>query len=248
MKKYILIIALFLILTACSNAVKENSENDKLDNEPRTGSNSVISFTSLDEWWTYEFDSSSRGVDSDSINTNIQERRFLLPVLPDEYGKNIIVREESGGILFQYHDESAPRIRELIELYSDLFMYVSISHREKDSEWTLDDVVQTRHETFNKSTRSSTIKDEIRFEYLFWSGLNIYDEPSSFSHIMALYEDEYFIFIRLPFGDEESILTFIDELSFETYTIRDATQIAEVAAEARGEASRREAAEARRAE
>ncbi|MCL2019874.1 MAG: hypothetical protein FWG70_08975 [Oscillospiraceae bacterium] len=251
MRKYLcfaLIMVTIPFLTSCSEDYVVNPESAEMRNRESADITSAveistptqpeirITFDSLEEWWEYEFDSPTRNLDSEGFGVTSQHKKFILPLLPEEYGEYTMVSDGSG-IYFYCVEESAPKIKELKEQYGkNAYIYVLISQLDvspRITGWSLDDYVKKARESYKKSTFASTEKDGMRFEYNYWSGLNIFDEPSSFSYIMAFYEDKYYVSVSLPFGDEKSILNFIDELRFETYTVGDVSMIETVAEEAR---------------
>jgi len=244
MIKY-LIIALFaisiLFITSCSDnsiATPEPVEltdtmlTEETDTEPQGIFR--IGFNSLEEWWEYEFDSASpsRVSEIQSFGIVTQEKSFIVPMLPKEYGEYALVRDEIERIFFYYINNSSPKIDELIERYGENG-YIQIYIEEAKHGWTLDNYVQKARENFKTDTFGSTQKGEMRYEYHFWSGIGRLGKPFSSSRIMTFHEDKYYINIWLPYGDEKEILNFIDELRLETYTVGDVSMIETVAEEAR---------------
>jgi len=222
---------MILSFTACSKS-KDDPPADEPHQLPISEPSYIphqheirIPFNTIEEWWKWEYE-------HDTYSS--QERRFILPVLPEDYGSYKMVRDQEGIIYFNYEDKSSSVIKEFREQYGDDgYMFILIAQSESSKyNWDFDEYIRGQRETHSNDTFSSTEKNGIRFEYRFRSGFNIYDKPFARSWLYTLYEDNYFVTMRLPFGDEESVLAFIDELSFETYTVRDAMQIAEVAAEA----------------
>jgi hypothetical protein len=229
----------------CNNVIEESISEEQI----QVGGMAFKSFATLEEWWEYdfylhsnEFNSSVQEFDIRNFNIYTQDRKFILPILPEEYGRYAMLGDEFGNsIHFFYNDISAPRIKKIRELYGyEVSMYILIVQRESPPEITLDYYAERSRERFSKDTFGTIKKDGMRFEYHFRNGLDIFGEPFSRSRIMAFYEEIYYVSISLPFGDEEKILEFIDELQFETIVIGDASMIAEVAEAHRAEQVERE--------
>ncbi|MCL2018434.1 MAG: hypothetical protein FWG70_01635 [Oscillospiraceae bacterium] len=147
------------------------------------------------------------------------DKIFIIPVLTEEYGEYVITREKETSAYFYYIKSAELKKRYGEEGYVQISISKSTVYNE--NELSLDDYVKEAREHFIGDTFGSAEKDGTRFEYHFWSGLNVLGKPYSSAIIMTIYEDVYHINIRTPHGEEEDILSFIDNLRFEEVVVGD---------------------------